>query len=117
MEFQKLIGIEKRMLKIKDGTCEIDCTICPFYYSNNHRNVNCLKLRYDYPELYEQILIDYDKENTVETRLTKILKEYPDIELNTDGIPKWICVKSLSYKEDCGKDCWKSCFDCWNVPV
>lgn len=109
MEFQKVMEIRKRMTK----DCRNGCRNCPISNLNNGEELDCTKFMYTYPERYEQILIDWDKENPVETRLTKLLKEYPVTPLDDNGIPNWICVKSLGYKEDCSK----SCVDCWNVPV
>ena len=70
---------------------------------------------FDYPERFEQILIDWDKENPVETRLTKLLKEYPYIELNEYGRPKRINPCDLGY--ECQDNTLCGTADCWNVPV
>lgn len=54
-------------------------------------------------------------EHPEETRLTRLLKNYPNTPLNDDGIPIYICTTDLGLMDI--DDCDDDCVICWNRPI
>lgn len=92
------------------------CGNCPMREARKKTLLQfCHAFIFTYPSEAEEIVEKWAKENPVETRLTKFLKEYPDTEmLEYNKVPA-ICVKRLGYKvENCSGT---TCEKCWGKEV
>lgn len=108
MEFVKAMKIRKRMCeacKSKDNIYY--CKECQLSAGNNSVGVPCGELIHDNPELAEPILEKWGKEHPVQTRADKLRELFPNLKLNTDGLPE-ICPLEL----DCNLKCEVKLLDC-----
>lgn len=110
MDAVKFFKEKKRMCKsFGEG-----CTGCMIH-------INQHKLRYfqfceKYPEKAVDIVKEWSAEHPKETRLARLLKNYPHTPLlNKDGIPVYVCAAHLGLMDI--DDCDNDCIICWNTPL
>ena len=69
-----------------------------------------------YPEQTVDIVKEWSAKHTKETRLTRLLKNYPNTPLlNKDGIPVYVCAAHLGLMDI--EDCDNDCIICWNTAL
>ena len=61
-----------------------------------------------------EIVQEWSKENPIKTRLSLLKEQYPNVRLNSKGIPL-ICMSQL-YNVDSAK-CDADCIKCWNTTI
>ena len=108
---------KKRMTKLlKDGTCGIDCSDCPLSSENNGTDIICTRIETLYPEKVIEIVQKWSDEHPQKTFLTELLKNYPNVELEDNGVPN-LCPYQLGLMsiEGCRKD--SNCVKCWNQVI
>jgi hypothetical protein len=96
------------------------CKGCPLDYDNNRKDVNCARLREDYPEQYEKIVMDWAEKHPEKTILMDFKEKYPNAPLDGDGTPHLICPYKLGYEVKGDGPCTRSkneCVPCWNRPL
>lgn len=110
--------------------CTIDCNICPLGRLNNgaSNKTSCTDFEALYPEKAIAIVQKWSDEHPQKTYLTDLLEKYPNIPLDNNGKPPYVCPHDLGLMsaencklglmsvEDCKKDSNK-CVECWNQPV
>lgn len=106
-EFTKIMEIRKRMCDSRNG-----CSRCPLASCLNGRQISCSDFMSRCPKEAEEIILQWDKEHPVKTRLTDFLEKYPKAKLQEPGVPN-ACAKALGLCDTCGNDCPK----CWNTPL
>lgn len=114
-EFTKVIRNYKRMCNHFNN----DCAICPIGISKNKSNNYCSNFKVLYPDEFEQMVMNWVKNNPEKTFLTDFKEKYPNAPLNEEGTPD-ICPDNLGYCEEihvefCNKQ--KNCVECWNKPL
>lgn len=57
----------------------------------------------------------WSEEHPPETRLARLLKNYPNTLLKAEGIPDYICAAHLGLMDI--DDCIDDCVSCWNTPI
>ncbi len=107
-----------RKLKLSDGTymCKIACGDCPLSGSNNGMHIPCTNLEKSYPNKAVAIVQKWSDEHPQKTYLSEFLKNYPNAELDENGIPKF-CLWKLgleAIKKNCKE---KYCIKCWNQSI
>ena len=120
---------KKRMIKRAGiGVCRIKCEDCPLGITNNGMNVLCSELETLYPEKAIEIIQRWSNAHPPKTFLTDLLEKYPNIPLDNNGKPSYVCPHDLGLMsaencklelmsvEDCKKDSNK-CIECWNQPI
>lgn len=115
---------EKRRMtkkhKLNDGAyiCELNCTECPLSSLNNGTtdNMACSDFETFYPEKAIAIVQKWSDEHPQRTYLTKLLKHYPNVELNDKGIPM-ICPHLFGLKDIDNCKIGYNCVKCWNQPI
>ena len=110
---------KNRMTKAcENGFCFIACDNCPLSGYNNGKNMPCTILELKQPETAIKIVQKWSNEHSQKTYLSKFLQNYPNAELDENGIPNEICPHALGLKEikDCGakENC---CDECWNQVI
>lgn len=108
---------KRRMTKQqKDGTCHLVCTNCPLSGKNNGTGVACSDIETLYPEKAIEIVQKWSDEHPQKTFLTELLKNYPNVELEDNGVPN-LCPYQLGLMsvEGCKKD--SNCVKCWNQAI
>lgn len=122
---------KKRMIKRTGiGVCRIKCEDCPLGITNNGMNVLCSELETLHPEKAIEIIQKWSDEHPQKTYLTDLLEKYPNIPLDNNGKPAYVCPHDLGLMsvaicklglmsvEDCKKDSNKNkCVECWNQPI
>lgn len=97
---------------------KIKCTNCPLSEKNNGKERLCVDYELHYPKKAIEIVQRWSDEHPQKTYLTEFLKNYPNVQLRTDGTPVGLCPHLLGLNEiaDCGRtdNC---CAKCWNQPV
>ena len=111
MEFTKLVEERKRMCKVTGG-----CFNCPMHDFIKTKDIKlCRIIAFEFPAEVEKIVSKWSAENPKETRLTKLLKEYPNTKMSEISKVPSFCVKRLGYT---GDNCHTThCDDCWNKEV
>ena len=110
---------KRRMIRKHGYVCKLNCVAdCPLNWSKNGTDVSCETLEKSYPEQAISIIQKWSNENPQKTYLTKLLKTFPNTQLNTNGTPKEMCPHELGLNEieDCGKTD-NACVKCWNQPI
>nr|DAR30406.1 MAG TPA: Radical SAM superfamily [Caudoviricetes sp.] len=110
-----------RMTKrTKDTGCNIRCIVCPLSYPNNGalQYMTCSTFETLYPKEAIKIVQEWSNANPQKTYLSEFLQNYPNAELDENGIPNEICPHALGLKEinECGakENC---CAECWNQVI
>lgn len=104
-----------RMVKLtKTGVCGITCSKCPLGGKNNGapKFMTCTTFEIHYPQQAISIVQRWSNEHPQRTYLTELLKHYPNIPLDDDGVPKSLCPHALGLVEI--DDCDGNCAECWN---
>lgn len=104
-----------RMVKLtKAGVCGITCSKCPLGGKNNGapKFMTCTTFEIHYPQQAISIVQRWSNEHPQRTYLTELLKHYPNIPLDDDGVPKSLCPHALGLVEI--DDCDGNCAECWN---
>lgn len=111
------IAEKLRMTKKRRHICEIVCADCPLNNENNGTGVSCKDFESRYPEKAIAVVQKWSDEHPPKTYLSEFLKQYPNVQLRYDGIPKSFCLQHLGLmsKDDCKK--YRNCVDCWNQPI
>lgn len=100
---------KRRMTK----RCEFGCSNCPL---NKDKILSCIAFQMLYPEKAIAIVQKWSDENPQKTFLSELLKNYPNIPLCYDGIPKFCPFRlGLMSIDDCRKD--NNCVECWNQSI
>lgn len=113
---ENYLAEKKRMTKLTDiGVCEIKCTNCPLSEKNNGKGRLCVDYEMHHPEEAISIVQQWSDEHPQKTYLTDLLEKYPNIPLDNNGKPAYVCPHDLGLMsvEDCKKDSNK-CVECWN---
>lgn len=108
-----------RYLKESERRCDSfddRCTGCEIKSAKN--GMTCGAYIKKYPEQAVDIVEKWSEEHPQETYLTKLLKHFPNVELNSNGIPTF-CPSVLGLENWCEKtrtgNC--PCAECWNRPI
>ena len=105
--------------KLSDSTyiCEITCGDCPLSRLNNGMNIQCSNLEKSYPSKAVAIMQKWSDEHPPKTYLSEFLKNYPNVMLNSDGLPADVCLYRLGLinADECAEN--HSCIECWNQPI
>lgn len=89
-----------------------NCPNCSLNPSNNKTGLPCEEFEAVYPEKAVAIVQKWSDEHPPKTYLSEFLKNYPNAELDENGIPK-ICLWRLGLTDK--KNCRESdCIKCWN---
>lgn len=89
------------------------CFECP---RADEPNCNIEEMSDEELENFVNTVEQWSKEHPLRTRLQDFREKYPNVSMETDGIPAICCIDLGYRKEDC--DPFKeSCVDCWNMPV
>lgn len=85
---------------------------------NNGEGLSCTSFEMLYPEKVIEIIQRWSNEHPQKTYLTDLLEKYPNIPLDNNGKPSYVCPHDLGLMsvEDCKKDSNK-CVECWNQPI
>lgn len=105
-----------RFLKEKKRMCDsFDdyCTGCGIREKN--LKMYCSTYIKKYPEQAVAIVEEWSEEHPQETRLTRLLKNYPNTLLTAEGIPDYPCTAHLGLMDI--DDCIDDCVSCWNMPI
>ena len=106
-----------KMVKLTDvGVCEIKCANCPLSEKNNGKGRLCVDYEMHHPEEAISIVQRWSNANSQKTYLSKLLKYFPNTELDKYGAPKRICPHHLGLHdmEGCKKNYSCACIECWN---
>lgn len=115
-----------KFFKEKKRMCESFgkfCAGCEIYNErcencNESGLVGCRTFIQMFPEQAVDIVEKWSEEHPQETYLTKLLKHFPNVELNSNGIPTF-CPSVLGLENWCEKtrtgNC--PCAECWNRPI
>uniref|UniRef100_UPI003FED7CBF hypothetical protein n=1 Tax=Ruminococcus bromii TaxID=40518 RepID=UPI003FED7CBF len=70
------------------------------------------------PEQAIEVVQRWSNEHPQRTYLTDLLEKYPNIPLDNNGKPSYVCPHDLGLMsvEDCKKDSNK-CVECWNQTI
>lgn len=114
----------------KGGPCELNCIDCPLSIRNNGVSIPCSNFEILYPEQAIEIVQRWSDKHPQKTYLTDLLEKYPNIPLDNNGKPSYVCPHDLGLMsaencklglmsvEDCKKDSNKNkCVECWNQPI
>nr|WP_295182638.1 hypothetical protein [Ruminococcus sp.] len=120
---------KRRMTKrAKNGLCKLGCSNCPLCSINNNKGQSCTAFEMLNPEKAIEIVQRWSNANPQRTYLTDLLEKYPNIPLDNNGKPSYVCPHDLGLMsaencklglmsvEDCKKDSNK-CVECWNQPM
>ena len=108
MEFVKAMQTRNKMCKtVQKQNPSNYCSVCPLSSFNNSTKEPCAEIIYNNPELAESILEQWNKEHPVQTRADKLRELFPNLKLNTDGLPE-MCPPEL----DCNLKCEVELSDC-----
>lgn len=105
-----------RYLKERERRCDSfddHCTGCEIKSAKN--GMTCGAYIKKYPEKAVAIVEEWSAEHPEETRLTRLLKNYPNMPLKANGIPDRICPVHLGLMDI--DDCIDDCVSCWNTPL
>ena len=105
-----------RYLKERERRCDSfddRCAGCEIKSAKN--GMTCGAYIKKYPEKAVAIVEEWSAKHPLETRLTRLLKHYPNTPLNDDGIPVYICTTDLGLMDI--DDCDDDCVICWNTPI
>lgn len=100
-----------------------DCKICPLGCNNNRKGITCDYIVRAYPDKANEIILNWCKENPVETRQSKIQKIIPAITLDAGEEYVDICPKDIDTDFSSNKLCdnYADCSDCkkeyWHAEV
>lgn len=91
---------------------------CPLKVTQNGITITCRRFESLYPEKAIEIVQKWSDEHPQKTYLTDLLEKYPNIPLDNNGKPSYVCPHDLGLMsvEDCKKDSNK-CVECWNQPI
>lgn len=109
------------------GGCQIECTDCPLSWQNNgtSESMMCAIFEANYPEKVIEKVQQWSDGHPQKTYLTDLLEKYPNVPLDNNGKPSYVCPHDLGLMsaencklglmsvEDCKKDSNK-CVECWN---
>ena len=99
------------------GECRLTCKDCPLSVENNGHRITCVQLQILYPEEYEKILEQWDKEHPRKTRQQDFFEKYPNAPTTFIYNAKMpyprTCAKDIGYCDDCISNCEK----CWEKPL
>lgn len=106
-----------KFFKEKERMCKSlgeGCTGCMIHIKSHE--LRCFQFCEKYPERAVDIVKEWSAEHPEETRLTRLLKNYPNMPLlNKDGIPVYVCAAHLGLMDI--DDCDNDCIICWNTPL
>lgn len=105
-----------RFFKEKERMCDSFNSYCDGCEIERQRcGIGCGVYIKKYPERAVDIVEEWSAKHPLETRLTRLLKHYPNTPLNDDGIPVCICAAHLGLMgiDDCDNDC----VSCWNTAL
>lgn len=105
-----------KFFKEKERMCKSlgeGCTGCMIHI--NQHKLRCFQFCEKYPEKAVDIVKEWSAEHPRETRLTRLLKNYPNMPLKANGIPDRICPVHLGLMDI--DDCIDDCVSCWNTPL
>ena len=111
--FNEKLRMTKRT---KNGLCEIKCSNCPLCSNRNGEGLPCPEFEMFYPEKAIEIVQKWSDAHSQKTYFTELLRNYPNVELNGKGFPKF-CPCKLGYQiadEICSRN---ACSECWNLPI
>lgn len=112
----------------KSEKCKVECAKCPLSSANNGVGECCTDFEMLYPQAAISIVQRWSNANPQRTYLTDLLEKYPNIPLDNNGKPSYVCPHDLGLMsaencklglmsvEDCKKDSNK-CVECWNQPM
>lgn len=102
----------------KNGVCKINCRDCPLCFENNGTGDPCLVFEALYPEKAIEAIQKWSDKHPQKTYLMDLLEKYPNIPLDNNGKPSYVCPHDLGLMsvEDCKKDSNK-CVECWDQPI
>lgn len=100
----------------KSGVCKVECAECPLSSDNNGVGECCTDFEMLYPQAAISIVQRWSNANPRKTYLSKLLKYFPNTELDKYGAPKRICPHYLGLHdmEGCKKNYSCACIECWN---
>ena len=93
------------------------CRNCPLDIENNEENLTCVNLESNDPVKAVEIVEKWAKENPVKTYLSVLLEKFPNVPLDSQGIPKAFCPENIcgGYEwEHCNGIIDNKCTKCWN---
>lgn len=106
-----------KFFKEKERMCKSlgeGCTGCMIHIKLH--GLRCSQFCEKYPELAVAVVEKWSAEHPRETRLTRLLKNYPNTPLlNKDGIPVYVCAAHLGLMDI--DDCDNDCIICWNTAL
>lgn len=106
-EFTKIMEIRKRICNSFKR-----CNECPL--NKNPEQKNCVDFMVGCPDKAEEIILKWDEEHPVKTRLTDFLEKYPNAPMGDKGLSRLCCLQ-LGYK--CDNCVETTCQQCWNTPL
>lgn len=105
-----------KFLKEKERMCDSFNSYCDGCEIESQRcGIGCGVYMRKYPEQAVSVVEKWVAEHPQETRLTRLLKNYPNTPLNDDGIPVYICTSDLGLMDV--DYCDDDCVSCWNTPI
>lgn len=104
---------KNRMTKTNEnGYCRIKCKNCPLGRENNGKNMFCTRLESQHGKLAVKIVQEWSNANPPKTFLSEFLRNYPNAEVDADGVPRGICPYELGLTKE--HNCMQTCEQCWN---
>lgn len=105
-----------KFFKEKERMCKSfgeGCTGCMIHIKSHE--LRCFQFCEKHPEKAVDIVKEWSAEHPRETRLTRLLKNYPNTLLTAEGIPDYPCTAHLGLMDI--DDCIDDCVSCWNMPI
>ena len=125
IDCSKTVNFIKEKCRMTNN-CQICCTKCPLSQDNNGAdNMTCFDFEEQYPKKTIEVVQQWSDTHPQKTYLTDLLEKYPNIPLDNNGKPSYVCPHDLGLMsaencklglmsvEDCKKDSNK-CVECWN---
>lgn len=114
MDAIKYLKEKKRMTKDCDVT---KCTECPFWSGNNGEYTACGMLEGLHPEKAVEIVEKWAKENPLKTRQSELMKVFPNIFVDEDGV-FIACPRNVDTSFECNANSCPECRkDYWLMKV
>ena len=87
---------KRRMVKLqKRGVCRVKCEECPLGSIDNGECIVCSDFETLYPEKAIEAVQRWSDEHPQKTYLTDLLEKYPNIPLDNNGKPSYVCPHDL----------------------
>jgi len=118
IDCSKTVNFIKERCRMTNN-CQIRCAKCPLSQNNDGADhMACFDFEEQYPKKAIEVVQRWSDEHPQKTYLTDLLEKYPNIPLDNNGKPAYVCPHDLGLMsvEDCKKDSNK-CVECWKQPI